>query len=221
MRYVYHNDMRILRQQGKTEQKTERGARARTRRLMMYTAIRLMQDGATPSISEVADVAEVSRATAYRYFPSQAALVQDVVSEALGPILEWSSDSDDAEERVLDLFESSLPRIDEFEATFRAALKVSLENWANDRAGREEDEHTFKRGHRLDLLSDALSPLRQELSRKQFKKLVQALSLIFGVEALIVLKDISGLNSKEILTQTKWMASTMVRAAIAEADEEQ
>ena len=32
--------------------------------------------------------AEVSRATAYRYFPSQAALVQAVVDEALGPILD-------------------------------------------------------------------------------------------------------------------------------------
>ncbi|WP_189342209.1 TetR family transcriptional regulator, partial [Mesorhizobium sp. M2A.F.Ca.ET.067.02.1.1] len=54
----------------------EKGARARTRRLMLETATRLMQSGMTPSVSEVAEAAEVSRATAYRYFPSQAALVQ-------------------------------------------------------------------------------------------------------------------------------------------------
>ena len=186
----------------------------------MDTATKLMQNGVNPSISEVADAAEVSRASAYRYFPSQSALVQDVISEALGPILEWSSDSNDAEQRVLDLLEYSLPRIDEFEATFRAALKLSLENWASDRTTKEEGEHTFKRGHRLGLLSDALSPLRLELSRKQFEKLVQALSLIFGVEALIVLKDISGLNAKEVLAQTQWIARTMVRAAIDESKEE-
>jgi AcrR family transcriptional regulator len=34
-----------------------------------------------------------SRATAYRYFPTQAAMIQDAVDEALGPILAWHSDS--------------------------------------------------------------------------------------------------------------------------------
>ena len=77
----------------------EKGPRARTRRLMLETATRLMQSGLTPSVSEVAEAAEVSRATAYRYFPSQAALVQAVVDEGLGPILTWKSASDDAERR--------------------------------------------------------------------------------------------------------------------------
>src|SRR6478736_2916702 len=77
-----------------------RGPRARTKRLMLETATRLMQSGVTPSVTEVAEAAEVSRATAYRYFPSQAALVQAVVDEGLGPILEWRSDSSDAERRV-------------------------------------------------------------------------------------------------------------------------
>src|SRR5690606_37221471 len=77
-----------------------REPRARTGRLMLDTAIRLMQDGHTPSVSDVAEAAGVSRATAYRYFPSQAALVQAVVGEGLGPILEWQSDSRDACRRV-------------------------------------------------------------------------------------------------------------------------
>ncbi len=201
----------------------ERGPRARTRRLMMETATSLMQSGVTPSISDVADAAEVSRATAYRYFPSQSALVEDVINEALGPILDWSSTSQDAEERVLNLFETSLPRIDEFEATFRAALKLSLETWgsdqgAADKTGQAEEELNFKRGHRIGLLSDALSPLRTELSGKQFNNLVQALSLIFGVESLIVLKDISGQSPKQILSLTQWMASNLIRAAKKDAE---
>ena len=64
------------------------------KRHMLATAIRLMQDGFIPSVSDVAEAAEVSRATAYRYFPSQAAMVQAVVDEALGPILAWHSDGD-------------------------------------------------------------------------------------------------------------------------------
>src|SRR6187399_1015249 len=128
------------------------GPRARTGRLMLETAIRLMQSGATPSVSEVAEAAGVSRATAYRAFPSQAALVGAVVDEGLGPILSWSSTSGDAEERVVDLLETSMPRILEFEATFKAALKLTLEQWAERQAGTSKDEPPFRRGHRVELL---------------------------------------------------------------------
>ncbi|MDP3897192.1 MAG: helix-turn-helix domain-containing protein, partial [Mesorhizobium sp.] len=96
-----------------------RGPRARTGRLLLETAVKLMQGGIAPSVSQVAETAGVSRATAYRYFPSQAALVHAVVDEALGPILDWSSPSRDAEARIVDLLDRSLPRMNDFEATFR------------------------------------------------------------------------------------------------------
>ena len=133
----------------------ERGPRARTARLMLDTAVQLMQGGMMPSVSDVAEAARVSRATAYRYFPSQAALVQAVVDEALGPILDWRSDATEAGERVRDLFEGAMPRIDAFEATFRAALKLSLDQWAQRQAGTLGSEPEFTRGHRIDLLSKA------------------------------------------------------------------
>src|SRR5690606_11291663 len=134
----------------------ERGPRARTRKLMLETAISLMQTGVTPSVTDAAEAAGVSRATAYRYFPSQAELVHAVVDEALGPILSWESESTDAEERVEDLLDSSMPRILEFEATFKAALKLSLEQWAQRQAGTLGEEPPFKRGHRVDLLQSAI-----------------------------------------------------------------
>jgi AcrR family transcriptional regulator len=195
----------------------ERGARARTRRLMLETATRLMQAGVTPSVSEVAEAAEVSRATAYRYFPSQAALVQAVVNEGLGPILTWQSCSPDAERRVAELFDTAMPRIEEFEATFKAALKLSLDQWARRQAGTLDDEPAFTRGHRIDLLQEALAPLRGRLPPREFKRLAQALSLIFGVEVLIVLKDIWGLNSRGTRSVAQWAAAALVRAAIGEA----
>ena len=193
---------------------TERGPRARTRRLMLETATRLMQAGATPSVSEVAEAAEVSRATAYRYFPSQAALVHAVVDEALGPILEWKSSSDNAAARVDDLLATSLPRIEEFEATFKAALKLSLDQWARRQAGSLGDEPQFTRGHRMDLLEDALAPLRGVLPDGEFDRVAQAISLIFGVEAWVVLKDIWGLDAARVQTVVRWAASALVRAAL-------
>ena len=184
---------------------------------MLETAIRLMQSGVTPSVSEVAEAAEVSRATAYRYFPSQAALVQAVVDEGLGPILTWRSASGDAERRVAQLIETSLPRIEAFEATFKAALKLSLEQWAQRQAGTLGAEPAFTRGHRVDLLRDAVAPLKNRMPRKELDRLAQALSLIFGVEVLIVLKDIWGLSGKRTMDVAQWAAAALVRAAIAES----
>lgn len=184
---------------------------------MLETATRLMQSGATPSVSEVAEAAEVSRATAYRYFPSQAALVQAVVDEGLGPILTWKSGSKDPRKRVSELFATSMPRIEEFEATFKAALKLSLDQWARRQAGTLGSEPAFTRGHRVDLLRDAIAPLAGSLPPRDFDRLAQALSLIFGVEVLIVLKDIWGLESAATMSVAQWAADALVRAAMAEA----
>lgn len=184
---------------------------------MLQTATRLMQAGAIPSVSEVAEAAEVSRATAYRYFPSQAALVQAVVDEALGPILGWRSRSKDAERRVASLLDTGMPRIEQFEATFKAALKLSLDQWTQREAGILGDEPTFARGHRRDLLADALAPLKDQVDPRVFIRLTQALSLIFGVEAVVVLKDIWGLNGDEMLSVAQWAAQALIRSAVMES----
>jgi AcrR family transcriptional regulator len=196
----------------------QRGARARTRKLMLETATALMQEGVTPSVSDVAEAAEVSRATAYRYFPSQAALVTAVVDEGLGPILRWQSDSADAEERVADLLNLSMPRIVEFESTFKAALKLSLEQWARRQAGTLGEEPPFQRGHRVALLQSAIAPLRKTLPRKQFQRLAKALSLVYGLEVLIVLRDLWGLEFEETRSVALWAAQALVRAAVSEAE---
>ena len=142
----------------------ETGPRARTRRLLLETAMQLMQAGRVPSVTDVAEAAEVSRATAYRYFPTQAALVQAAVDEALGPILEWRSDLPEAEDRVADLLAFAYPRIDEYEATLRAALLQSMDQWSRRRAGTLGDEAPIVRGNRRELLTSALAPLRPAMA---------------------------------------------------------
>jgi AcrR family transcriptional regulator len=211
--------MVVSRQLQEAEPETERGPKARTRRLMLDTATRLMQSGQTPSVTEVAEAAGVSRATAYRYFPSQAALVHAVVDGALGPILDWTGRSPDASARVEDLFRTSLPRIEEFEATFKAALKLSLDQWARRKAGVLGAEPEFRRGHRMELLRDALAPLAPRVSPETATRLAQALSLFFGIEALIVLKDIWGLDSGEAQDVATWAASMLVRSAVGSGGE--
>ena len=92
LRRPYRIDMAVSSQARAASEARETGPRARTRRLLLDTAMTLMQAGRVPSVTDVAEAAEVSRATAYRYFPTQAALVQAAVDEALGPILAWRSE---------------------------------------------------------------------------------------------------------------------------------
>jgi AcrR family transcriptional regulator len=195
-------------------------ASARTRKLMLRTAVELMEKGETPTVSQAAEAAGVSRATAYRYFPSQAALTEALVDEALGPILNWTSDLTSAEDRVDDLLHSTSKRIVAFESTFKAALKLSLEQWSRDRAGTLGEEPEFKRGHRVELLQKAIEPLKGDLSRAQFSRLARALSLTYGLEAMIVLKDIWGLGEKEVQSVARWAARALVRMALLEAKAE-
>src|SRR5690349_3305117 len=49
--------------------------RRRTRKDLLQAAARLMKQGGTPSLEAIAEEAMVSRATAYRYFPSADALL--------------------------------------------------------------------------------------------------------------------------------------------------
>jgi AcrR family transcriptional regulator len=186
------------------------------RKIMLDAAMRLMQAGLIPSVSDVAGAAEVSRATAYRYFPTQAALIQAAVDEALGPILAWSSESRDPEERVTQLVTFAYPRMENYEATLKAALRLALDQWARRHAGLLGDEAPMVRGHRIGLLNSAVQPLKGKLTPNGYERLTQAMSLIFGTEAFVVLKDIWGLDRKRAEEVALWTCRALIQAALKE-----
>ncbi len=185
--------------------------------MLRDTAVRLMQGGQVPSVSDVAEAAGVSRATAYRYFPTQAAIVQAAVNDALGPILEWTSASPDVEGRIANLISFAYPRMNRHEATHRAALRLALDQWARRQAGTLGGEARIVRGNRRILVSEAAKPLEGKISSQTFDKLTQSLSLVFGIEAIIVLRDIWGLNEKQAEGVAMWAARALVSEAMAEA----
>ena len=61
------------------------GQRQRTRKDLLQAAARLLKDGRRPSLDEVAEAANVSRATAYRYFPGMEALLLEASLEVSVP----------------------------------------------------------------------------------------------------------------------------------------
>jgi AcrR family transcriptional regulator len=192
------------------------GPKARMRRLLLDQAGTMLCDGEIPSVAEVAARAGVSRATAYRYFPSRSKLITAVVEDSLGPVRTLASTIPDGRERIKELFIQTFPRFKEYEPQLRAALQLSLEHSALERAGKLTEE-PYRRGHRVKILSHAVGPLKPQLGKRRFGRLVRALSVIYGIEAYVVLRDIWGCGDKEIESIARWIANALLDTALREA----
>jgi AcrR family transcriptional regulator len=188
----------------------------RTYRLLMTHAMRLVSQQRTPSVAELAHAAGVSRATAYRYFPSRSKLISAVVGEGLASVRSFESSASDGVERMHELFEMTFPLFVQFEPHMRAALQLSFEHHALERSGLI-DEEPFRRGHRRDILSRTTAPLRQQLGAAGLDRLIKALSLIYGIEPYVVLKDIWGCKDAEVESIARWMVDALLAAALNES----
>lgn len=187
--------------------------RARTYQALLNAAMEhIARDGHVPSVAEMAARAEVSRATAYRYFPSRSQLITAVVDHSLGPVRSWTSRERDGRARVLQLFDQTFPRFRRFEPQMRAAIQLSLEQWGLERAGLL-DEEAYHRGHRRKHLGHALQPFERKLSRLALDRLTKALSVVYGIEFYVVLKDIWGCTEDEVEQIARWTVSALVDAA--------
>lgn len=188
--------------------------RGRTFRLLMDEALALVRRGRIPSVAEVAQSAGVSRATAYRYFPTRSKLVGALVAEALAPVRQYvPREGEDGLERLNILIDKTYPRFRKYEPHMRAALQLALEHRALERAGLLEEE-PFRRGQRREILKLATEPLRRKLPEKAYFRLVNALSVVYGIEPFIVLKDICGASDKETEAVVRWMMEALVAHAL-------
>jgi hypothetical protein len=72
-----------------------------------------------------------------------------------------------------------------------------------------------RRGYRrIEWIERALESVRSNLTRKEFERLVSALSIQMGWEALIVLKDVRGLEQKEAEDVLAFAARAIVDASL-------
>jgi len=195
----------------------------RTRAAIVEAAKQLLREGQTPSVAEAADVARVSRATAYRYFPTQEYLLIEATLDSartdVNSLIETSPPTADPAVR-LDTLVQALQQVTlENEAAFRALLQLSLESHANGGHNREASEGRLRGGGRIGWIEDALAPLRHYFDKDPatFRRLMAALSLCMGIEALIVLQDVCGLEAAEAVEVSRWAAQALLQAGLREA----
>jgi AcrR family transcriptional regulator len=196
--------------------------RRRTRSAILAAAAELLAHGKTPSVNEVADAADVSRRTVYMYFPTIEHLLLDATLGAIArttidAALEETKDGEEIGARVERIARAIQRGALETEQEGRTLLRLTA--YAADAADAERPSEGQRRGYRrVEWIERMLAPLRPRLDRKRFERLVSALVMVLGWEALIVERDVRGLDAEESEALSAWAARALVRAALDEQD---
>ncbi|WP_408597357.1 TetR/AcrR family transcriptional regulator [Pseudomonas sp. PLMAX] len=194
--------------QGRVNQKL------RTRQALIEAAVALRDEGHQPTVAQAAERARVSRATAYRYFPTVEALISETAADRDMPPLErvWRPGDDPV--KGIGLAANALNKLlldDEvgLHVMERSFMTVWLEN---------ESHEPLRPGRRLSYIEPIVDSMKDVLAPRARKRLKQALSIVMGTEALIAVRDISGASFEESLDASAWAARALVRQALAEAE---
>lgn len=222
MRHKYHDDTEMSRQaESLAAQDPRANQKERTRAALVAAAAELLRRGTPPTVAEAAETAKVSRATAYRYFPTQEALLVEIseLTPAVAPVeaaLAALPAGGDAQARLLHLLDAFNPVIFANEASMRTALRIYLDTWFEGRRSGEESP-AIREGRRTRWLDQALEPVRREMPPGQWRRLRAALSLTLGSEALMVMKDVCRLDDRQGIEVLRWAAAALLRAGLEEA----
>ena len=187
--------------------------RTRTRKDLLQAASRLMKHGRTPTLEEIAEEALVSRATAYRHFPSvEALLVESSVDVAVPEAGELFRDEPSRDPVVrLQRVETALhDMILANEPALRTMLAHAIQR------GIQTDEHgqvPRRQNRRMPLIEAALEPARDQFKPAALKMLARALALIMGPEAVVVIKDVLQLDDADARKVKRWAIRALVEAA--------
>ena len=187
----------------------------RTRKDLLQAAARVVKQGRKPTLEEIADEAMVSRATVYRYFPSVAALLLEVALDVATPDAHDLFGKDKSTDPIARTQRADTAMHDMVvaqEATMRLFLANALEHSVS-RDSQSEDAPPIRQNRRTPLIEAALAPAKEQFSDKDYQRLINALALVIGTEALIVCKDVLLLDDQETRAIKAWAIAALIEAA--------
>jgi AcrR family transcriptional regulator len=189
------------------------GQKNRTRRDLLRAAARLVKNGRKPTLDEIAGEAMVSRATAYRYFPTVEALLTeasfDLAIPEAGELFRHDTSADPV---------ARLGRVDTAlhdmilanEVPLRLMLAHALQHGLS---GKHDADLPKRQNRRTPLIEAALAPARKEFKPASLVMLSKALALILGPEAVMIFKDVLQADDAEARRVKKWAIRALVDAA--------
>ena len=190
-------------------EKGRRDQKKRTRNKLLEAAHSLLREGAEFTLEAVAERAGVSRATAYRYYSNKDVLSAEAVldmrtrhPDAILDELEPASLRDTL--AGIQRYYNSLTA--ENEAAFRTYLSVilSADNQVNQRGAR-----------RVQALERALHDKGSAIPEEHRERFVHLATLLMGIEAYIVMKDVCGLDAKTADATLEWGLQCLLKGVTA------
>jgi AcrR family transcriptional regulator len=184
----------------------------RTRTAIVQAAVELMRTGREVTMLEVARAGLVSEATAYRYFPDLASLLQEAMAGQMptpAEALRSVAGSRDPVERVAAATEHLLRLVLTYQGAARAMIAATVTRPAT--AG-------IRPAMRFGLIEYALAPLAQTLGTDDPAALAQLrndLAVVVSAEALFCLTDLVRLDPEDAIASVVRTATTLTRAALA------
>ena len=175
----------------------------------------LIAQGKTPSVADVAAAADVSRRTVYLYFPTFEQLLLDAT---VGALSQQSVDSavasistdDDVEVRVDRMVRALHDVPPDVERLGRQLIRLTVENGAPS-----ADTEMSRRGYRrMEWIESAVAPWRTRIGPARWRRLVAALAMVVGWEALIVQRDVCGLSAADGEELSVWAARAFLDATL-------
>jgi AcrR family transcriptional regulator len=182
----------------------------RTRMAIVDACREIVRSGAPVTMPEVARLALVSEATAYRYFPDLVSLLNEALAgvwpspaDALAPV----ADSGDPVERIAFACEFLLRGVHAYQGGVRASISATIV--------RPESAHR-RPGLRFGLIDQALAPLEDTLGvadPARLTQLKQDLAAVISAEAFFSLTDLVGLSPDEAIASLVRTATAVTQAA--------
>lgn len=182
----------------------------RTRSELLRAARELAEKGGLPGVADAADHAGISRATAYRYFSNSEDMLREALLDAVAsgilvdlPVGDMKQES--VEDRVAEVVRQVLSMVAANEPMFRSLLASSATGKSPSKRG----------ARRVEWLTEALRPLEATLPKPVLRNLTLALSLLTGIETVVVFKDVCGLGEKQVEETALWAAKMILAGVMA------
>jgi AcrR family transcriptional regulator len=185
---------------GRTRQKQ------RTRQALVAAARELLSDGVPPTVDAAAARAGISRATAYRYFPTKDELLIAAHPEVTVTSLLPTPAPRRVRQRLETVVSAFVQLIVDTEPQQRAMLRASLDA--------AHEGLPLRQGRAIGWIAEALEPLEERFGTDAVDLLARAIRSAIGIEALVWLTDIGGLPRGEAAAVMRWSAMSMLDTAL-------
>jgi AcrR family transcriptional regulator len=180
----------------------------RTRSALVAAARELVAESGTATVELAAERAGISRTTAYRYFPSQSALLVAAHPEITTTSLLPAEPPADVGARLDIVVGRVIELVRDTEEQQRAMLRLSLEP---ERRGTRE--LLLRQGRVIGWLEDALAPLAEDIGDDALHALAIAIRSAIGIEAYVWLTDVADLSPDDAAASMRWTARSQLDAA--------